>query len=101
ETERFRNVARNRPVRPIGIERNVAAEERVWIEDAEHDGGIGHRGVCAALTITGRTRHGARRSGADTQGAPDVDPRDPPPPPRDRLDVERRPAERLARDLAS
>ena len=53
----------------------IAAEELLRIEPAEHHLGVGHRRLRAALAVAGRTGHGAGRARTDAERAARIDDR--------------------------
>ena len=60
-------------VAAASVERHVATEERVGVEQAEHDVGVGDRRLGAATAVGGRARLGAGRLRPDLQQAELVD----------------------------
>ena len=60
----------------VGVHRHAAAEQRLRVQAAEHDIGVGHRRLCAAAAIGGRPgiRAGALRP--DLEQPAGVDPRE-------------------------
>ena len=56
------------------VEGHVATEERVGVEHAEQDIGVGHGGFGAASSVRGGSGFGAGRLGADLEQAELVDP---------------------------
>ena len=57
------------------IDRHRAAGKRLRVEVAEHEVGIGHRGLLAAASVAGRAGQGARALRADLEQAQFVQPR--------------------------
>ncbi len=82
------------------VEPAVAAEEIVRVEIAEHEVGVGHGRLGAALAVAGRPRHRAGALRPDMQDAAGIDPRDRAAAGADAGDVEAVQGDAVAADLA-
>ena len=60
QVERLGDVGLDRLRRRVDVERHLAAEEEVGVEVAEHEVGVGDRGLRPAAAVTGRAGVGAR-----------------------------------------
>jgi hypothetical protein len=58
----------------LGIKGEVAAEEPVRVDVAQHDQSVGHRGLVTAALVAGRSGNGTGRARSDPEHAPGVDP---------------------------
>ncbi len=79
-----------------GLERHRAPEEADGVDAAEHDVGVGHRGLGAAARVAHGAGIGARAPRTEGERAPRVDPGDGPAAGAHLLDVDHRDAHRVA-----
>ena len=82
-----------------GIDLEIAAQEMLGVQAAEHHLRIGHRRLLAALGVAGRTGQGARRARPDAERAARIDIGDRAAARADRVDVDHRHQHGEAGDL--
>ncbi len=82
--------------RRASVDLQIAAEEMLGIQPAEHDLGVRHRRLVAALAVAGRAGLGAGRARADAEGAARIDIGDRAAAGADRVDVDHRHQHRQA-----
>ncbi len=75
EAERAGELA-DRAAGGVDVQGDAAGQLRVGGEAAEQQVGVGHRGLCAAASVTGGPWLGSRRARSDAQGAAAVAPAD-------------------------
>ncbi len=92
--------ALERAPRGVEVEPQVGGDRRRGRQAAEHEVGVGDRGLLAAAAVAGRAGLGARALRPDAQRPAAVDPRDRAAAGADRVDVDHRQAHRQAGDGA-
>ena len=92
--------ALERGARGVEVEPQVGGDRRRGRQAAEHEVGVGDRGLLAAAAVAGRAGVGARALRPDAQRPAAVDPRDRAAAGADRVDVDHRQAHRQAGDGA-
>ncbi len=92
--------ARDRVVRRVAVERQLARQRRVLEQPAEQEVGVGHGRLAPAASVAGGAGIGARRGRPHAQRAAGVAPGDRAAARADGVDVERRQRQRTSGDRA-